>query len=109
MLKTRSGSLLSLPYSQEINDSAAIIGRLVSAEGFADMIIDQIDELVLQSEDTPLIFGLALHANIIGQPFRLRHLRRALTNIQSLGNKVWITRGCDIADFVLADPDQRIV
>lgn len=110
-LKTRSGSLLSLPYSQEINDSAAIMGRLVSAELFADMIIDQIDELVLQSEETgnPLIFGLALHANIIGQPFRLRQLRRALVHIHSLADKVWITRGCDIADFVLADPGQRMV
>ncbi len=108
-LNTRSGALLSLPYSQEINDSAAIMGRLVSAEEFADMIIDQIDELLLQSEETPLVFGLALHANIMGQPFRLKHLRRALAHIQSLGDKVWKTRGCDIADFVLEKPEQRIV
>ena len=110
-LKTRSGKLLSLPYSQEINDSAAIMGRLVSASEFTDMIIDQIDELVLQSEatGTPLVFGLALHANIIGQPFRLRQLRRAFAHIQSLTDKLWITRGCDIADFVLADPEQRML
>lgn len=108
-LNTRSGPLLSLPYSQEINDSAAIMGRLVSAEEFAEMIIDQIDELLLQSEELPLVFGLALHANIMGQPFRIRHLRRALAHIQSLGDKVWTTRGCDIADFVLAEPEQRMV
>lgn len=108
-LKTENGKILSLPYSQEINDSATIMGRLVGADDFANMIIDQVDELVLQSEETPLVFGLALHANIMGQPFRLRQLRRALTHIQSLGDKVWNTRGGDIADFVLADPDNRIV
>ncbi len=107
-LTTRNGRLLSLPYSQEINDSAAIMGRFVSAGEFAQMTIDQIDELIQQSAETPLVFGLALHANIIGQPFRLRHLRRVLSYIRSLGNKVWMTRGCDIADFVLADPENRI-
>ena len=43
-LQTRSGPILSLPYPQEINDSAAIIGRQVGASEFADMIIDQFDE-----------------------------------------------------------------
>ena len=108
-LKTRKGKLLSMPYSQEINDSAAIIGRQVDADKFADMIIDQIEELVTQSTEVPLVFGLALHANIMGQPFRLRQLRRALAHIQSLGDKVWTTRGCDIADYVLADPVNRII
>jgi peptidoglycan/xylan/chitin deacetylase (PgdA/CDA1 family) len=45
-LKTRSGRTLALPYSQEINDSAAIMGRFASARDFADMIIDQVDEMV---------------------------------------------------------------
>jgi allantoinase len=42
-MKTRSGRILSVPYSQELNDSSAIIGRQVSATDFADMIVDQFD------------------------------------------------------------------
>ena len=48
-LKTRKGRILSVPYPQELNDSAAIIGRHVSAAEFADMVIDQFDEMLEQS------------------------------------------------------------
>jgi peptidoglycan/xylan/chitin deacetylase (PgdA/CDA1 family) len=103
-LKTRSGRTLALPYSQEINDSAAIMGRFASARDFADMIIDQVDEMVEQAESAPLVFGLALHTNIIGQPFRLRQLRRALGHIADLSERIWITRAADIAEVILEDP-----
>jgi peptidoglycan/xylan/chitin deacetylase (PgdA/CDA1 family) len=107
-LKTRSGRALSLPYSQEINDSAAIMGRFASASDFADMIIDQVDEMVEQAEAAPLVFGLALHTNIIGQPFRLRQLRRALSHIAALSERIWITRAADIAEVILEDPDRAV-
>jgi peptidoglycan/xylan/chitin deacetylase (PgdA/CDA1 family) len=107
-LKTRSGRVLSLPYSQEINDSAAIMGRFASASDFADMIIDQVDEMLEQAETAPLAFGLALHTNIIGQPFRLRQLRRALSHIAALSERIWITRAADIAEVILEDPDNAV-
>lgn len=107
-LKTRRNRILSLPYSQEINDSAAIIGRFASARDFADMIIDQVDEMCDQSQGQPLVFGLAIHANIIGQPFRLRQLRRALEHVRARSEEIWITRAGDIADFVLDQPDKFV-
>ncbi len=107
-LKTRGGRILSVPYSQEINDSAAIMGRLVSPAVFADMIIGQVDEMVEQSRLQPLAFGLAIHANIIGQPFRLRELRRALAHVASLSERIWITRGGDIAHAIYEDPDRAV-
>ncbi|MBT4072924.1 MAG: polysaccharide deacetylase, partial [Chloroflexi bacterium] len=99
-LNTRNGKILSIPYSQEINDSAAIIGRQVGAGEFSDMVIDQIDEMLEQSAGGPLVFGLAIHANIVGQPFRLRQLRRALEHLADLSDRVWISRAVDIADHV---------
>ncbi len=107
-LKTENGSLLSVPYSQEINDSAAIMGRFVSAADFADMIIDQVDEMLAQAEDQPLAFGLALHTNIIGQPFRLRQLRRALAHVAGLGDRIWITRAGDIAKWIQDQPERAV-
>ena len=46
------------------------------------MIVDQFDEMLRAVAPTqPLVMGIALHAYIAGQPFRLRALRRALQHI----------------------------
>ena len=97
-MATRGGRLLSVPYPQELNDSAAIIGRQVSASEFADMIVDQFDEMLLQAEEQPLVMGIALHAMIAGQPFRLRQLRRAFAHIQGRRDRCWLTTAGAIAD-----------
>ena len=107
-LGTGKGPILSIPYSQEINDSSAIMGRLASAAEFSDMIIDQVDEMLDQSSEHALTFGLALHANIAGQPFRLRQLRRAMTHIAELRERIWITRACDIADWIYDKPERAV-
>ena len=98
-LRTRGGHILSLPYPQEINDSAAIMGRQVGAAEFADMVIDQFDELLLQSREQPLCMGIALHAMVIGQPFRMKHLRRAMAHIQRHQSQCWFASAGDIARF----------
>ena len=98
-LTTRRGRILAVPYPQELNDSAAIIGRHVGAAEFADMIVDQIDEMQEQAQahGQPLVMGLSLHAMIAGQPFRLRQLRRALEHVARQRDTVWITTAGDIA------------
>ena len=96
-LTTRTGRLLSVPYPQELNDSAAIIGRQVDANEFATMIIDQFDEMLEQSRDTPLVMGISLHSMIAGQPFRIRALRRALQHICSHRDHCWLTTAGAIA------------
>ena len=96
-LATRSGRLLAVPYPQELNDSSAIIGRRVGAAEFADMIVDQFDEMLEQSVGEPLVMGVALHSYIVGQPFRLRHLRRALAHLAAPRDTVWRTTTGSIA------------
>jgi peptidoglycan/xylan/chitin deacetylase (PgdA/CDA1 family) len=96
-MRTRQGRILSVPYPQELNDSAAIIGRRVGPHEFADMVIDQFDEMVEQSRAQPLVMGIALHAMIVGQPFRLRALRRALQHIASQRERCWLTTAGGIA------------
>lgn len=96
-LATRAGPILAVPYPQEINDSAAIIGRRVSAPDFATMMIDQFDEMLEQSAGQPLVYAVALHANIAGQPFRLRALRRALAHIAARRDEVWLTTAGGVA------------
>jgi allantoinase len=96
-MKTRTGRILSVPYSQELNDSSAIIGRQVSATDFADMIVDQFDEMRHTAWDQPLVMSVILHAFIIGQPFRLRALRRAIDHIRQTRDSLWLTQPGAIA------------
>lgn len=105
---TRSGPILSIPYPQEINDIPAIAVRRASAAEFADMIVDNFDELLEQSRRQPLVFGIALHAYITGQPFRLRHLRRALAHISQQADRIWLTRPGAIAEYVERIPAERL-
>jgi allantoinase len=102
-LRTRSGHLLwSIPYPQEINDIPMIVARQMDGRDFADMIIDQFDEMLDQSRKQPLVMGIALHAYIVGQPYRLRHLRRALGHIARARDdgRVWVTTPGDICRHV---------
>jgi len=96
--KTDHGNLVSVPYPQELNDIPTIVPNRASAAEFADMIVDQFDEMLLQSKDMPLVFAVSLHPYISGQPFRLRQLRRALRHIAEKKDVVWLTHPGKIAD-----------
>lgn len=102
--RTRSGPILSVPYPQEVNDIPAIAVRRVGAAEFADLIVDQFDEMLEQSASQPLVFCVALHPYIVGQPFRLRHLRRALAHVTAARANVWLTRPGDIARHIRGLP-----
>jgi allantoinase len=96
-MRTRSGQpLWAVPYPQELNDIPMIIARHMDAKDFAQMIIDQLDEMLAQTagaSSPPLVMGIALHPYIVGQPYRLRHLRRALEHVAAArdAGRVWMT------------------
>ena len=98
-MDTAGGRLLSVPYPQEVNDIPSIAARKDGAAVFADMIIDNFDEMLEQSVDQPLVMGIALHPYLVGQPYRLRHLRRALTHIAARRDDIWLTRAGDIHSY----------
>jgi allantoinase len=100
-MRTRSGPLLSVPYPLELNDAGTLVMRDHSGREFADMIVDQFEELLERSEKQPLVFALSLHGFIVGQPFRLRPLRMAIKHCveHKLKDQVWFTRAGDIAQY----------
>jgi len=97
-MRTRAGSILSVPYSIEVNDSPVMVFRQEGAASFERMIIDQFDEMRLQSKKYSLCFTIVLHPFVIGHPYRLRALRRALTHIMAYRDDIWITTTGQIAD-----------
>lgn len=100
-MKTRAGPLLSVPYPMELNDAGALAMRDHTGREFADMIVDQFEELLEASETQPLVFALSLHGFIVGQPFRLRPLRQAIKHCaqHKLADQVWFTRAGEIANY----------
>ena len=96
-MRTRSGPLLSVPYSIEVNDSPAMVFRQQGAAEFERMMVDQFDEMLLQSEKYPLVYTVVLHPFVIGQPYRLRALRRALAHVAAFREKLWITTPGEVA------------
>jgi allantoinase len=98
--RTRRGRILSVPYPQEVNDIPAIVVRQMTSPEFADMIVDQFEEMRSQSRDQSLVMGIALHPHIVGQPYRLRHLRRALARITAVRDTIWLTTPGKITDAI---------
>ena len=92
----------SIPYPQELNDIPMIVARQLDAKDFTQMIIDQFDEMLEQSDHQPLVMGIALHPYLMGQPYRVRHLRKALEHIASHrdSHKIWLTTPGKICDFM---------
>jgi len=109
-LRTRGGEgLWSVPYPQELNDIPMIMARLLDAKDFAQMIVDHFDEMLEQSRQQPLVMGIALHPYLVGQPYRLRHLRRALEHVARArdGAAVWWTTPGRICEQMAALAQER--
>ncbi|WP_437931153.1 polysaccharide deacetylase family protein [Sorangium sp. So ce291] len=97
-MRVKSGSVLSLPYSLELNDFAAFLERGQTGEAFAQTICDQFDVLYEDGAGSGRVMAICLHPFLIGHPHRSKHLARALAHIASR-REVWLTTGGEIADW----------
>ena len=107
-MKTRAGPILSVPYSIELNDSPAQVFRHHTGREFEEMILDHFHEMLSQSRNYPLVFTIVLHPFVIGQPFRLHALRRALTGILQKRDQLWLTTPGGIADHIAGLPEGTV-
>jgi allantoinase len=98
-MRTANGPLLSVPYPHEVNDVPMVVLHDGTASAFADMAIDNFDEMLDQSAKQPLVFGMTLHTFIVGQPFRLRQLRRVLDHLTAPRDAVWFTTAGGVAEL----------
>jgi len=93
----------AVPYSIEVNDIPVFLDQSTSAEGFERMIVDQFDVLPTEAQRRPgAVFGLSLHPFLVGQPFRIAALERALSHIVAHAD-VWLASSDEIAAWYLAN------
>jgi allantoinase len=108
-MKTRAGSILSVPYPQELNDIPQIVARRREGAEFADMIVDTFEVMRRESDRRSLVMGIALHPYIVGWPHRFKHLARALTHLASKADdQVWLTTSGAVAAHAASLPDGTV-
>ncbi len=97
-MKVRKGSLLSIPYSVELNDIPNFLARNRTGEEFGRQICDQFDVLYEDGATTGRVMAICLHPFLIGHPHRSRYFAKALEHI-TRAREVWVTTGGEIADW----------
>ena len=100
-LQTRTGSLISVPYTQECNDVAMMLIQHHTASEYRGRAIDQFDQLYADAHDSARVMALVVHPYIMGAPHRLRYFSDALTYMTSRPGALFWT-GEQILDWYLA-------
>jgi peptidoglycan/xylan/chitin deacetylase (PgdA/CDA1 family) len=81
-LRTRHGTLVSIPYTQELNDLSMLLIQGHRAAEYADRAIDQFDQLIEDAADgSSRVMCFTMHPYIIGVPHRVKHLRRIFEHV----------------------------
>ena len=90
-------TLISVPYSMDINDKGAYGRASLTPEGFRDLMISQFEELYADGANSPVVMVIAVHPYLTGLPYRIKALRGALEYI-SAQEGVWWATGAEIAE-----------
>ena len=108
-MRTRSGGrILCMPYPIECNDTRGIVWYHHTAGEFAEMLIDNFDEMLAQSQRQPLVCPMSLHPFVVGRPYRIRRLRTALEHIVAHRDQIWLTRPRDICRHIESLPQGTV-
>jgi peptidoglycan/xylan/chitin deacetylase (PgdA/CDA1 family) len=89
-------TLVSVPYSHEINDKPAFEKFHRTAEEFGEMICRQFDVLYREGATSGRVMAIAIHPYLTGVPHRIDAFDAALRYIGQHGG-VWKTTGTEIA------------
>jgi peptidoglycan/xylan/chitin deacetylase (PgdA/CDA1 family) len=92
--------LVSVPYSYELNDMAAIVRSKYTPGEFERMIRDQFDVLWREGAESGRVMAICLHPFLMGQPHRIGALESALSYIDKFDG-VWKATGEEIARHYL--------
>lgn len=95
-LKVRNGSLISVPYSLEVNDVPLLQQRATPPDRYAAICKAQFDQLHAEGADSGTVMCMPLHPYLIGQPHRIAALDEVLAYVAAQDG-VWLATGREIA------------
>jgi len=114
-LKTKTGRLVSMPYSLEVNDVITYSVQGYDPDRYADMLKRHFDQLLWEGERSGTVMCIPLHAYLVSQPHRIKVFEAALAHITAHRDDVWFATGKEIAqhfrdnywDQTMADIEAR--
>lgn len=97
-LKTRAGTLVSVPYTVEINDVVISAVQQQPSDEIFRRGRDQFDRLHLDGAKTPRVMAISIHPYLTGVPHRIKYLEMLYDHI--LGHEgVVMWTGAEILDW----------
>ncbi len=92
MIDTDAGPLVSVPYSNEINDFTIITRRGHTTDEYRDILIEELDVLYAEGAQSGRIMNVGIHPHVSGRAYRVRALREFIQHAKSLPHVWWPTR-----------------
>jgi peptidoglycan/xylan/chitin deacetylase (PgdA/CDA1 family) len=96
-IKTRTGKLISMPYSLEVNDVITYGAMAMSPWRYADVLKRHFDQLLREGERSGTVMCIPLHAYLVAQAHRIGPFEDALKHVHAHRDEVWITTAAEIA------------
>jgi peptidoglycan/xylan/chitin deacetylase (PgdA/CDA1 family) len=97
-MRVRSGRMITMPYQQGVNDIRVMYYAKHTPEEYLRMVCDQFDVLYGDGAQSGRVMTLPLHPFVIGLPFRIKYLDKALEYICS-HERVWRATGWEVANW----------
>jgi len=100
LIDTKHGPIVSIPYSNEINDFTLLTRRAHSNNEFVDILKCELTELFNEAieDGSGRLMNLGLHPHVIGRAYRMPALREFLSFAKDMEG-VWFATREEIADW----------
>jgi allantoinase len=93
LIRTRGDqSIVSVPYSNEINDFTLLTRRGHTTDEFRDILIEELKTLHREGGHQARLMNVGIHPHVSGRAYRIRALREFLEYARSLSGVWWATR-----------------
>jgi len=107
LVQTDNGTIVSTPYSNEINDFTLLTRRGHTTDEFRDILIEELNVLYAEGKHQARIMNVGLHPHVTGRAYRIRAIREFIEHAKSLPGVWWATR-TEIADWYLQQHQSHI-
>ena len=92
LIDTKSGPIVSIPYSNEINDFTLLTRRGHTTDEFRDILLEELSVLYDESKSSARLMNIGLHPHVTGRAYRIRAIREFLTEALKLDGIWWASR-----------------
>lgn len=97
-LRTRSGSIVSVPYTVEINDVVITAVQGHASDELYRRGVDHFDRLYMEGAEQPRVMAISIHPYLTGTPHRIKYLEMLYDHILAHDGVAMMT-GSEILDW----------